>query len=245
MTIGGNYKGYQLQYIEQSGFVGYGRFKKVNSQPSKYVCPSTGTTGTELDVTHVQNTYIVGPVQGSIVANNTILSYSSKSFYSGGNGTIDVYNYETGKNTKTSYNIKARGISNRYNAKPLFYNGTELFLLCNDVNCYDSYLYGYYSGEYYDLPQSVYQTLRFNYGSVVYCIIDNKAVLVYFKSDDDFYSYDLKTSEELNMNIKAKVGNKLESYMLSRFTFSNNKIVWVYSRDRMVYYDLVTQTVGA
>ena len=234
-TIGGDDQGYQLQFIDFGEFFPDGDYKKVNTIPTQYKCPDTDI---ELDITHVQNTNILASVQSSIVVNNTIISYGSS--YS----SVDVYNYETGVYNQATYNIKKRYSSDRYNARPLFFNGTELFLLGDNDNSY--YLYGYYYGGYYDLPQAVHQTLKSV--DVEYGIIDNKPVLLYAKRKnmfafDDIYSYNLKTQVEVKMNIISKLSESYAQELSFTFAFINNKIVWRF-RGVMVYYDVVTQTTG-
>jgi effector-binding domain-containing protein len=128
----------------------------------------------------------------------------------------------TGGVTNTTFNIKNRYSNDRYNAEPLFFNGTELFVACKEGN----FIKGYYSGVYHDFPAELWINRDVKYGK-----IGSKSYLFYSRFTtgweiDDIYSYDMSTTVSLKFNVGAKVKDYFieDIYQLKSFNKSKMTI---------------------
>ena len=221
---------------------------KATALPSGYQCNPMPDSTTLLDLMRMYSTNIAGKLVASIVMNGNILAYYTDTFNQNGNGIVYQLHYETGSISNTTFNIKKRYSNDRYNAKPLFFNGTEVFVESREGN----FIQGYFSGEYHDFPAG------FSLGdskSVKYGRIGSNSYIFYCKllpsgDIDDIYSYNMKTKVSQSLNVVAKVQDYFTgdtTNLMKDFNVKDNKIIWEYSwiTNAMVYYDLNTATVGS
>ena len=246
MAIGVIGNTYQFFYTKGGIVYNWNTITKLTNPPTHVKCPSFANT-TSLEVKNVYNLNSAGKLLVSVVMNDTILGYYGDAFDN--TGLVYQLKYTTGNITTTTFNIKKRYSTERYNAQPFFFDGTELFVLSKEGN----FMQGYFFGEYHDFPTDL-NGVFINPKKVKYGKIGSNSYLFYPKfidgTIDDIYSYDLNTKTSLKLSVIEKIKNYFNDEwidLISEFIFKDNKLVWNYvaNFNALIYYDVTTTAVGS
>ena len=196
-------------------------------------------------ITKYTNLNIAGTLIGSAVVGTNVIAYDRF------DSQVYLINYETGFVNKTAYEVQKRNTNERFNALPFFYDGSNLYVLCdrNDrildpstgQNKYC--IQNFNTGAYLDISEAVMNEFKF-WDSPTYCTYGRYegADNIYCIIRDTNGKWNLKSYNIHSKDINTLQSNILISHFIDGILFKDNTLYWFIEK-KCTSFNLATNAV--